>query len=160
MQVPVPPTIPPTSQFSSSHVNNLKVSLNYGPFISNGYIISRGNVSIIETEDVTYTAQQFCNGIIIRTTLGNSDTFPDAADVATELELPTIPSNQHYLKSLSITNLTGDPLILNTGAHTTLLYSGNTIPNGFAANLAYNIWFDDDNIWQMQMYVTGFNAII
>jgi hypothetical protein len=159
MQTPIPPIIPSTSQFRSSYISNLKTSLNNGPFISNGYIVSRGNLSIIETENSTYTATQFCNGIIVRTTLGGTDTFPDSIDVATELGLDELP-NVHYLRSLSIINLTGDPLSFNTGAHTTLLYSTNTIANGYTGTFAYNMWFDDDKIWQMQMYVTSISETV
>ncbi len=154
MNTPVPPKIPSSGQLSSIKIDGISNTI--GNSVINAFSSSYGGSTLIETNDVTYTATAFCKGIIIRTGNG-TDTFPDAADVATTLGLSI---NSTFQKQLSIINATEGAITVNLGAHTTLLYSGFGIPSANCATYTYNIWYDESQIWQMQMFLTGLSETV
>jgi hypothetical protein len=158
MNTPIPPTIPSSGQFSNADIGDMKVSINNGTFVSNGFLTSLGGSTIIDTLNPTYTSTEFCKGMIIRSANSGTDTFPNPEDIAATLGLPNV-SGIDYLRYISITNLSGGSITFAPGLHTTILYSTRTISNGIGGTYAYHLYFDGV-VWQMQMFAISISAIV
>lgn len=106
MNYPIPPTIPPSGQFSS-----LAVDQPLGKVVSNGYVTGKGSIETINGATVTYTPAQICNGLIVRTNGNGTDTLPSASAIAEELGLPSAPGS--YIRYFSIYNNNGSNINLS-----------------------------------------------
>lgn len=147
MNIPISPLIPGDSQFSSLQVNN-NIEIN-NIFLQDNYIVGKGLQTTLNGPNVSYSANNVCGGIIIRTNGSGTDILPTPSEIALELNLNNTISS--FIKYLTIVNTGNSQITLSDSLWT---FTGtNIIPSNKILTWVLIISYNVD--WEINAVTVG-----